>query len=180
MPYEPTPEDLERLVAESFNDSDIAEKADQAGLAQERIVKLIADQPKEIWESAASNQVQVEKLEAEYESKLALRIERSLQREARILQLLKAVVIAIPILSVAYFVLRYFNVPLGYLTVIIRQPLWLGLTISLAGFFGLFGLYNSRHEKFGSEKFSARHTAEKEDEFLELAKAIAGAKRSVR
>ena len=162
MPYEPTLNDLERLVAESFNDKDIAENADQAGLAQERFIKLLSDNPKEIWDAAAKQQVQVERLEAEYETKLTARITKSLEREARLIRALKAgAYLAVPTFSFVYLGLWYFKVTTAGLGMITQRPLWLVLTIIAGAFITVFGYYLFRNSGYGSEEYNARERIEK-------------------
>jgi energy-coupling factor transporter ATP-binding protein EcfA2 len=179
MSFTPTLEDLERLVAESFKTDDIEERADQAGLAQERLVALLSDKTKEIWDAGSGQQVQVEKLEAEYESKLTTRITRSLQREARTIKALRTSAYVLPIYSLVYLALWYFKVTKAGLWVITQRPAWLVPSILGGAFIAAFVYYRFRKSRYDSEEYFARDRIEEDPEFVDLKKKIVEAKKTV-
>ncbi len=180
MPFTPKLEDLERLVVESFKTDDIEERADQAGLAQERVVALLADKTKEIWDAAASPQVQADRFEAEYESRLTTRLNKALQRQAINIELLRTNAYGLfPFCASFYLALWYFNVTRFGLSVISQRPPWLALPVILGICLIVFVYYRFRKSRYDSDKYSARDVIEEEDEFIDLKRKIADAKKSV-
>lgn len=65
-----------------------ADRADEAGLSIDELIKLTLKKADEITEGAASLQVAVDDLERDYNARLNSAVERSLQRETRLLKLI--------------------------------------------------------------------------------------------
>ena len=113
-------------------------------------------------DAAANKQVQVEKLEAEYKTKLNAKITMQLDHEAKIIEKLRVcrvffrshVCVSLPWLMV----LQSYRSGLGTIT---QRPLWLVLTIIAVVFATVLASYLFRKSRYGTKQFTVRYNAER-------------------
>src|SRR4029453_11341322 len=101
---------------------DLTERADQAGLAPDKLLAQLELKTKEISEAVASEQLEVDNKQREYDAELDGRVARLLERDARLLQLMRRSWPVAVVLPTAYIVLKLFQVQAFNLWFITDRP----------------------------------------------------------
>ena len=114
-----TSPDLEALIRQTIEADknekpdkreDFADRADQAGLSLDELIELTLKKADEITEGAASLQGKVDDLQRDYDARLNSEVERSLQREARLLKIFPWAFYAVAPFAVAVLLVKFFKI----------------------------------------------------------------------
>ena len=114
-----TSPDLEALIRQTIEADknektdkreDFADRADQAGLSLDELIELTLKKADEITEGAASLQGKVDDLQHDYDARLNSEVERSLQREARLLKIFPWTFYAVAPFAVAVLLVKFFKI----------------------------------------------------------------------
>jgi KAP-like P-loop domain-containing protein len=141
-----TSPDLEALIRQTIEADkkeipnkreNFADRADQAGLGLDKLIKLTLEKADEITTGAAALQLKVNELQRDYNARLNAEVERSLQREARLLKVFPWAFYAVAPFAVAVLLIKFFKIE-QWFDGVTTGSLTIGLLIILGAFFGIY------------------------------------------
>ena len=176
MPFEPTNEELKRLLFQALATEKLDDQADQAGLPPEVLLAKLEEKTQEISEAVASEQIEVDNRQREYDADLDGRVTRALERDARLLQFMRRLWPAAVVLPAVYIALKIFKVQAFYMYVITERSTWQIIVGMLILYAFVYGWYSSTKESRDKRETRLRKEFEQEKDFLDLKKRIDDAK----
>ena len=171
MAYETKPDRLKRLVGVALASDDFAQRADQAEVTQDDLVRLLTPDP-DIWNAAPNQQAELDRLESQYTSNMSQATEQKQNQLRRRTNFVKAILQSFPALLVAYLLLWYFKVQKGGFGPISHAPLWLGLTVAVIVFLAIFVWYRIVKARSDKPRFAFEQQLEDEEFFATLRRQL--------